>query len=51
MSSVKFQNNTNEICQKLHNLKEFYDVTLFGENNVKVQAHKLILASSSRFFR
>ena len=51
MSSVKFQKNTSEICQKLHNLKDFYDVTLFGEDNVKVEAHKLVLASSRRFFR
>ena len=33
------------------NAKEFSDVTLTSEENISFQAHKVILASTSTFFR
>ena len=35
----------------MKNVKELSDVTLISENNSLLQAHKVILASTSPFFR
>ena len=45
-----FQENLNSVVGVLRNDKEFSDVTLACEDGTPVEAHKVILASSSPFF-
>ena len=45
-----FKENINSAFGKLRDDKEFTDVTLVCENGQQIEAHKVILASSSPFF-
>ena len=45
-----FKENVNSAFGKLRSNKEFTDVTLVCEDGHQMQAHKVILASSSPFF-
>ena len=45
-----FRENVNTAFKKLRNDKEFTDVTLVCEDGQQIEAHKVILASSSPFF-
>merc|ERR1712126_174309 len=45
-----FKENVNSAFRKLRDEKEFSDVTLVYEDGQQMQAHKVILASSSPFF-
>ena len=45
-----FQENLNSAFGELRNDREFSDVTLACEDGTQVEAHKVILASSSPFF-
>ena len=45
-----FNENVNSAFQKLRGGKEFTDVTLVCEDGQEMEAHKVILASSSPFF-
>ena len=45
-----FQENINSAFGSLRNDKEFSDITLVCEDGTQVEAHKVILASSSPFF-
>ena len=45
-----FQENLNSVIGVLKNDKEFSDVTLACEDGTQVEAHKVMLASSSPFF-
>ena len=45
-----FRENVNTAFKKLRNDKEFTDVTLVCEDGQQMEAHKVILASSSPFF-
>ena len=46
-----FQSNVSKSFQKLRNEKDFFDVTLVGEDGTHVLAHKLLLASSSEYLK
>ena len=46
-----FQSKTSELFSALRLEKDFYDVTLVTDDDVQISAHKLILASSSGFFK
>ena len=46
----EFQENVKSSFSRLKNDKEFTDVTLACENGEQIEAHKVILASSSPFF-
>ena len=46
-----FQENINSAFGNLSKEREFADVTLACENGQQVEAHKMILAASSPFFR
>ena len=46
-----FQFKTSELFSALRLEKDFYDVTLVTDDDVQISAHKLILASSSGFFK
>ena len=46
-----FQKNSNEILRKMQDLEEFCDVTLVTEDNKRIRAHKVVLASASSIFR
>jgi len=46
-----FQDNTNSAFGSLRNDRDFSDVTLACENGDQVEAHKVILAASSPFFK
>ena len=46
-----FQNNISKSFQKLRNEEDFFDVTLVGDDGTHVMAHKLLLASSSEYFK
>ena len=45
-----FKGNVNSAFGKLRDDKEFSDVTLVCEDGKQMEAHKVILASSSPFF-
>ena len=45
-----FEENVNSAFVKLRDDKEFTDVTLVCEDGQQMEAHKVILASSSPFF-
>ena len=45
-----FKENVNTAFEKLRNDKEFTDVTLVCEDGQQLEAHKVIMASSSPFF-
>ena len=45
-----FKENVNSAFRKLRGKREFTDVTLVCEDGQQVEAHKVILASSSPFF-
>ena len=45
-----FQNNLSGSLRDLRNDNDFCDVTLVSENNQQIQAHRVILASSSLIF-
>ena len=48
---TNFQENINTVFGELRNDQEFSDVTLACEDGTVVEAHKVILASSSPFFK
>ena len=48
---INFKKNANEIVGKMWNLGEFSDVTLVSEDKRVIQAHKVVLAPKSMFFR
>ena len=47
----QFQRNSSEILGGMRYLEEFCDVTLVSEDNERIRAHKVVLASASAFFR
>ena len=51
LSWTDFERNCPSTFQQLWNNNEFTDVTLATEDNGQIQAHKVILSSSSPFFR
>ena len=46
-----YQENISSSYMELRKSQEFGDVTLVCEDNYKIEAHRLILASGSKFFR
>ena len=46
-----FHTNISLSYKEIREDQEFSDVTLVGEGNVKIKAHKVILAASSKFFK
>ena len=51
---LKWKNFDSNIILSFKEIREdqdFTDITLVGEGNLKITAHKVILASSSRFFK
>jgi len=46
-----FQENTIKTFSKLRKEEDFYDVTLVSDDQIQVMAHKLILSSSSEYFK
>ena len=46
----KFEDNIITSFQKLRNINDFSDVTLACEDGKQLEAHKVVLASSSPFF-
>ena len=46
-----FQNNVSQSFEILRAEREFFDVTLVTEDECQVQAHKLVLAACSPFFK
>ena len=46
-----FKNNVTKSYEKLRKEKDFFDVTLVSEDEVLVEAHKLVLSACSPFFR
>ena len=46
-----FQKNTNEMLKIMRGMEEFCDVTLISDDDKRVRAHKIVLASSSTIFR
>jgi len=46
-----FQTNTTSSFTKLRQDKDFLDITLISQDEVHVQAHKILLASSSSLFK
>ena len=48
---TNFQENINSVFGELRNDQEFSDVTLACEDGTVVEVHKVILASSSPFFK
>ena len=48
---VHFQKNTNEMLKIMRGMEEFCDVTLISDDDKRVRAHKIVLASSSTIFR
>ena len=45
-----FQTNISRSLREIREDQEFSDVTLVCEGNMKIEAHKVILASGSTFF-
>ena len=46
-----FHSNVSKSFQKLRKEEDFFDVTLFGDDGKHATAHKLVLASSSEYFK
>ena len=46
-----FTSNVKESFQNLRNEEDFFDITLVGDDSKHVTAHKLVLASSSEYFK
>ena len=46
-----FQTNTTSSFTKLREDKDLLDITLISQDEVHVQAHKVVLASSSSLFK
>ena len=46
-----FQTNVSTLFRKLREEKDFFDVTLVSDDEVHVSSHKLVLSSSSDFFK
>ena len=46
-----FQKNTSEMLKVMRGMEEFCDVTLMSEDDERVRAHKVVLASASTMFR
>ena len=46
-----FQTNVSNTFRKLRTSEHFYDVTLVSDDQQQVQAHKLVLSSSSEYFK
>ena len=46
-----FSSNVQKSFQNLREEEEFYDVTLVGDDCKHVTAHKLVLSSSSAYFK
>ena len=48
---IDFQENTIKTFSKLRKEEEFYDVTLVSDDQKQIMAHKLVLSSSSEYFK
>ena len=46
-----FSSNVHKSFQNLRKEEDFYDITLVGDDSKHVTAHKLVLASSSEYFK
>ena len=46
-----FQTNVSNAFKKLRKTENFYDVTLVSDDQQQVSAHKVVLASSSEYFK
>ena len=46
-----FQTNVSNTFRKLRTSEHFYDVTLVSDDQQQVQAHKVVLSSSSEYFK
>ena len=46
-----FSSNVQKSFQNLRKEEDFFDVTLVGDDSKHVTAHKLVLASSSEYFK
>ena len=46
-----FQTTVSQSFGKLRQEKDFFDVTLVSDDEKQIQAHKLVLSSSSKFFK
>jgi len=46
-----FESNVSSSFSKLRKDEDFYDVTLVSEDHVQISSHKLVLSSSSEFFK
>merc|ERR1712243_33296 len=46
-----FQENTLKTFSNLRNEEEFFDVTLVSEDQKQMMAHKVVLSSSSQYFK
>ena len=46
-----FQTNVSTTFRKLRTADHFYDVTLVSDDQQQVSAHKVVLASSSEYFK
>merc|ERR1712098_19372 len=46
-----FQENTIRTFSKLRSEEEFYDVTLVSDDQKQIMAHKVVLSSSSQYFK
>ena len=47
----KFQKSSSDKMKDMRGMEEFCDVTLVSDDNRKVRAHKVVLASASSIFR
>ena len=48
---IDFTSNVQKSFQNLRKEEDFFDVTLVGDDSTPVTAHKLVLASSSEYFK
>ena len=46
-----FESNVSSSISKLRKYVDFYDVTLVSDDHVQISSHKLVLSSSSEFFK
>ena len=46
-----FNTNITSSFKEIREDQQFSDVTLAGEGNIKIKAHKVVLAASSKFFK
>ena len=52
--TLKWDDHQKHVTSTIHNMREdsdFFDVTLMGDDNCKIQAHKVILSAGSSSFR